>query len=316
MSTARGTRPDAFGVGEWLLLVAIAGMWGSSYIFVEMALDTVRPGVLAFAETLLGAAILALFPQTRRPIAREDWRTITILGFVWMGLPVIFLSVAQQWIDSSLAGMLSAPQPLFAALFAWMFFHGSPGGRQVAGLCLGFAGVLLIALPAVGGASATAVGVVLVLMASLQFGFSANLTVPLQQRYGSLPVVFRAQLVAALVTLPYAVLSVSNTSFKVGSALAVLSLGLFTMGLAYVAMATLVGRAGATRGSVSIYFIPIVATVLGVLLEGDTVAVIQIIGIALVIVGGYLTSRRDARVPVLRSVRADTREATREGGTT
>jgi drug/metabolite transporter (DMT)-like permease len=73
----------------------------------------------------------------------------------------------------------------------------------------------------------------------------------------------------------------------------VVALGVLGTGVAFVMMATLVGRAGATRGAVAIYFIPIVAVVLGVAVRGDGVTVVALSGVALVIVGAYLTSRRE-----------------------
>jgi drug/metabolite transporter (DMT)-like permease len=87
----------------------------------------------------------------------------------------------------------------------------------------------------------------------------------------------------------------ARTDLSVDGALAVVALGVFTSGLAYVAMATLVGRAGATRGPIAIYFVPVVATVLGVAVRGDEVFGVQVIGIVVVVLGALLTSRRDAQ---------------------
>ncbi len=75
--------------------------------------------------------------------------------------------------------------------------------------------------------------------------------------------------------------------------LAVAALGSFGTGLAFVAMTTLVGRVGATRGSVAIYFLPVVAIALGVIFRDETVAAISLLGTGLVLVGAYLTSRRE-----------------------
>jgi drug/metabolite transporter (DMT)-like permease len=76
--------------------------------------------------------------------------------------------------------------------------------------------------------------------------------------------------------------------------LAMLPLGVLGTGLAYVAMTVLVGRAGAARGSVSIYFVPVVAILLGVLFRDERVAAIALVGTSLVLVGAWLTSRRES----------------------
>ena len=81
--------------------------------------------------------------------------------------------------------------------------------------------------------------------------------------------------------------------FRSSSALAVGALGFFGTGWAFVAMTTLVGRVGATRGSVAIYFLPVVAIGLGVVFEDETIAAVSLVGTGLVLAGAYLTSRRE-----------------------
>lgn len=293
LSTARGTRQEAFGPVEWGLLAAIGLMWGSSFIFIAVGLDAFRPGLIAFLRLLLGAAAVAIMPKARQPIAREDWPRVALLGLIWMAIPLLLFPIAQLWIASSLAGMINGAMPLFAALFAAILLRTPPGARQVAGLALGFAGVVLLTLPAARGAAVAALGAGLALFATVLYGIAANIAVPLQQRYGALPVVFRAQLVSLVALLPVALWSLPASKFAWPSAFAIIALGVFGSGLAFVAMANLVGRAGATRGAVAIYFIPVVATILGVAIRHETVEPMQLVGMGLVGAGAWLTSRRE-----------------------
>ena len=92
---------------------------------------------------------------------------------------------------------------------------------------------------------------------------------------------------------PLGLLGLGDSSFSLRAALALLALGVLGSGVAFIAMATLVGRAGATRGSVAVYFIPVVAIILGVTLRTESVALASIIGITLVTGGAWLTSRRE-----------------------
>ncbi len=141
----------------------------------------------------------------------------------------------------------------------------------------------------------TALGTALVLTAIVLYGLATNLTVPLQQRHGSLPVILRMQLVALVVVTPLGLLGLGRSTFAWGPALSMLPLGMLGTGLAFVAMATLVGRVGSARGSISIYFTPIVAIVLGVGFRGDHVSPTAIVGTGLVLLGAWLTSRREVR---------------------
>jgi drug/metabolite transporter (DMT)-like permease len=293
ITTAPGTRAEAFGPVEWSLLVSIGLMWGSSFVFIAEGLEAFRPGLVAFLRIALGTATVALARRARRPVAREDWGRIAVLGLVWMAAPLLLFPIAQQWIDSSLAGMLNGAMPLFAALTAALLLRRAPRRVQVVGLLLGFTGVAAITWPAVQGASVTALGAFLVILATVLYGVAANMAVPLQQKYGALPVVLRAQLVALLAVLPFALAAIPGSSFEWSSALAMVPLGVGGTGLAFLAMATLVGRAGATRGAVAIYFIPVVATILGVVLRDETVMLVQLAGLGLVLASAWLTSRRD-----------------------
>ena len=295
LATARGTRTEAFGPVEWGLLTAVAAMWGSSFVFIDVALDSFRPAVIAFLRILLGAAALALSTRTRKRVAREDLPRIALLGIVWMAIPLLLFPIAQDLgIASSTAGMINGAMPLFAALFASILLRRAPGGRQALGLLVGFVGVVLIFLPAAGVPS-TLLGAALALAATVLYGLAANIAVPLQQRYGAPAVVFRAQIVAAVALLPFGLLGLPESEFSWPAMLSVLALGVFGTGLAFIAMSVLVGRAGATRGAVAIYFIPVVALVLGVTLLDESVPSVALAGIALVLVGAWLTSRQESR---------------------
>ena len=293
VTTARGTRPEAFGPPEWGLLGAIALMWGSSFVLIEIGLEVLRPTVVTLIRIALGTAALALFPRARRSVAREDWPRIALLSVVWMSLPLLLFPVAQQWIDSSLAGMINGAMPLFAALFYSLLLRHPPGRLQVVGLVVGFLGVVTILVPETGGASASLLGAGLVLLATACYGLAANLAVPLQQKYGSLPVILRTQLVALATVLPFGLAGIPGSRVTWPAAASMLALGVLGTGVAFVMMAALVGRAGAARGAVAIYFIPVVATIEGALFLNESISPWAIAGVALVLLGAWLTSRRE-----------------------
>ncbi|MGH2675332.1 MAG: DMT family transporter [Actinomycetota bacterium] len=299
LSTAHGTRPEAFGPAEWGLLSAVALMWGSSFLWIDIGLDAFRPPLIALARIVLGALALGFVRRSRRPVAREDWPRIVLLALVWTAIPLLLFPIAQDLgVSSSSAGMINGAVPLFAALFASILLRRLPGRLQAIGLLVGFAGVVLVSLPSAGGSSGTALGTGLALLATVLYGVAANITVPLQQRYGALPVIVRAQLVALVLVLPFGLAAVPGSRWSWPSALAMVVLGVFGTGLAYIASSTLLGRAGPTRGTVQIYFIPVVALVLGVAFRGEHVSTLALVGVALVLLGAYLTSRRERHVDV------------------
>ena len=156
IETAQGTRREAFGPQEWGLLTAIAAMWGSSFLFIEIGLEHLGPGVVAFGRVAVGALTLSLLRGSHRPVERGDLPRVALLGVVWMAAPLLLFPIGQQWIDSSLAGMINGAVPIFAAITAAILLRKAPGRRQLAGVAIGFAGVLAVLWPTARDAELTA----------------------------------------------------------------------------------------------------------------------------------------------------------------
>jgi drug/metabolite transporter (DMT)-like permease len=294
VSTRRETLLDQetthFATPEWLMLAGVALTWGASFLFIDIGLEHFAPTLVAFGRIAFGALALSAIPAARRPVPRSEWPLIAAMGVTWMAIPFICFAVAQQWIDSSLAAMINAATPLFVAVVAAGAVRQLPSRYQAAGLVVGFAGVVAISLPSVGSGS-NALGVGLVLLAAVLYGFAFNIAAPLQRRHGALPVIWRAQLVAVVLVLPAAVVGATESTFGWGSLIAVVALGALGTGLAFYWFTTLIGRVGSTRGSVAIYLVPVVAIVLGATLNDESVHPAAILGTVLVIAGAYITSR-------------------------
>jgi drug/metabolite transporter (DMT)-like permease len=276
---------------DWGLLAGAALTWGSSFLFIDIGVDHFEPGLVALLRIVFGALTLAVIPAARRSVRREDWPAIVVLGVIWMAVPFLLFPYAQERIDSSLAGMINAAAPLFGAVVAAGIARALPSRARVVGLLVGFLGVVAIMGPELDGAEASGLGVGLVLLATILYGFSFNITGPLQQRNGALPVIWRAQLVALVVDLPLGIVAVGGSEFAWDSLLSCVALGAAGTALAYVWFSVLVGRVGATRGSITLYFVPAVAIVLGAVVRDETIALTAIGGTVLVMAGAYVVSR-------------------------
>ncbi len=212
-TTSHGTNREAFGTGEWGLLAGIALIWGSSFVFMAIGLDAFRPGVITLVRVSLGALTLSLVPRARAAIEKEDRRRVFALGIIWIGIPLTIFPIAQQWIDSSVAGMLNGAVPITSAAWATLLLRRLPGWRQLLGIGIGLVGILAISAPEVIDSSATALGSTLVIVAVVLYGLSTNLAVPLQQKYGSLPVLFNAQLAALIVVIPFGLSQIRGSTW-------------------------------------------------------------------------------------------------------
>lgn len=276
---------------DWLLLVVPGTIWGASFLFIAEALRSVGPNGVTFLRILVGFVTLALLPSARRPLARSDWAAVSLLGVLWLAFPLSMFPFAEQRVSSALTGMLNGATPLFTALVAAGLARCAPSRGVMAGLAVGMAGAALVAWPTVHEGRNSLEGVLLILAALVSYGFALNLARPLQQRHGALPLIWRAQAVALVLTAPLGLPDLLDARWTAGPLLALLALGALGTGMAYVLVAVAAGRVGATRASATTFLVPPVALALGVAVRGEHVAPLSILGGGVCVAGAWLMRR-------------------------
>jgi drug/metabolite transporter (DMT)-like permease len=294
LSTSVGTHRGAFAPLDWAQFASIGVIWGSSFLLIEIGLHAFEPGLITWLRVAFGAAVLWLVPAARSQIAREDRPRLIAISFLWVAIPFTLFPLAQQWITSGLTGLLNGSLPIFATAIGAVMLRRAPGRAQAAGLVVGFAGVATIAAPSLSEGSSEAVGVILILAAVLCYGFAINIAAPLTQRYGALPVMARMLGYATVWTLPFGIVGAAGSTFAWGPLVAMLVLGAIGTGVAFVLMGRLVARVGSSRASFATYLIPVVAVALGAVFLDETIVISSIVGIALVMGGALLASRKEA----------------------
>lgn len=294
LSTSEGVNREAFSPLDWTLFVSVALIWGSSFILMDIGLEAFEPGLITLLRVGLGAAALWLVPAARSTrVDQADWPRLIALSVIWVAIPFTLFPVAQQYINSAIAGMLNGAVPIFAAVVAVVMLRRLPRAVTIAGLAIGFTGVIAISAPSVGEGGTEALGVALVIIATACYGLAINIAAPIQQQYGSIAVMARMLALATLWTAPLGIVGATDSTFEWAPFAAVALAGVLGTGIAFVFMGTLVGRVGSTRASVLTYLIPVVALILGIVFRGDVVAPIAVAGVAMVIAGAILASRRD-----------------------
>lgn len=293
LTTSEGLNRDAFAPLDWGLFLGVSLIWGSSFLLMDIGLEAFEPGLITWMRVGLGAAALWLVPDARSPIDRADRSRLVALSLLWVAIPFTLFPIAQQHVNSAVTGMLNGGMPIFAAAIATGMLRRWPRGLTVVGVAVGFLGVIAISLPSIGEGSSEAIGVGLVVLATAFYGLASNIAAPIQQKYGSLPVMARMLALAAIWTAPLGIAGAADSVFRWGPFLAIATAGVIGTGVAFVVMGSLVGRVGATRASFISYLIPVVALILGLALRGDVVEGLAIGGIVLVIVGAALASRHD-----------------------
>jgi drug/metabolite transporter (DMT)-like permease len=291
ISTAEGRSEASFGTRDWGEISLIALIWGSSYLWMDIGVDHLSPFTVTLSRIALGFATLSLFPAARARIDRADMPRIALLALVWQAIPLTLYPVAEQWISSSVAGMLNGALPILVAALATVLLRRPPGRNQQIGMAVGFVGVLCIALPTWQGGSRLALGVVLVMGALCCYAVAANISVPMTHKYGALVVQRSMQRLSLLYVMPLGLWGVRDSEFDWSAVGAMLVLGVLGTGIAFWMAGGVFARVGATRGASFNYLIPVVSIALGVLVRGEDVAPLAIVGTALVLAGALFCSR-------------------------
>ena len=291
--TNEGTNREAYAPLDWTLLVSISFIWGASFMFIAVGLRSLEPGVIASARVMLGAGALAFFPAARRSIAPADRGRVIVIGIFSQAAPALLFALAEERIESALAGMLVSATPILTAALMTTITRRLPGKMQRLGLLVGFAGVVGLTLPSIADAGGSAVGIFYVGVAISGYAFANVMYPPLQQAYGALPVVMWALVAASLLLLPLGILGLGQSSFEWPSVVSVMVLGVVGTGLARAMHMTLIGRVGPNRGAIVGYSIPVIALILGVVFLDEMVKAVQLGGVALVLIGSYLVSRKE-----------------------
>ncbi|MEM7095052.1 MAG: DMT family transporter [Actinomycetota bacterium] len=294
-ATAAVANENDFTTGDWLLFGSISLIWGASFLLIAESLEAFTPGMVTLGRVGLGAitlGVLRAFTEPGRRIDAEDRARVVLLALLWVAVPFTLFPLAQQWINSAVTGLLNGATPVLVAIVSAVFVRVFPRGVQLVGLAVGFVGILLVSLGSAGEGSSQAQGVLLVLAATLCYGFAFNIAPQLQAKYGAVVLMSSVLSIATVATVPYAIVDLGSNEWDPTAAAALVGLGAVGTGVAYWVMASLVGRVGSIRASFITYLIPVVALVLGVAVRGDDVTVLALIGAPITIAGAILAGRR------------------------
>ena len=287
---------------DWFVFVALGFMWGSSYLFIKLAVDSFGTFTLIALRLLIGAALLwgvLLVTRTPLPSKRRAYVHLLVMGVINIALPFTLITWAERSVDSALAAILNSSVPLMVIVLAPLFLPDEPiRVNGIVGLAIGFAGIVLILSPGLAAAAGTVGGQLALLGSSLSYAAG---NVYSRRNVRGLPPLIPAvfQVTVALVIVAVLAIVVERpweTSHPDAQAwFSVIWLGILGSGLAYLAYFRLLSRWGATRTALVAYLLPVVGIVLGFLVRREPIDVSLIAGTGLVIAGVALVNGRWGR---------------------
>jgi drug/metabolite transporter (DMT)-like permease len=278
----------------WTAFAALCVIWGVPYYFIKLALLEVSPFVVAWSRITLGALILLPVAWQRGGLraARGHWRYIAAFAVAEFVVPFSAISYGEQYIGSSVAGILMAAVPLSIAVLSRYFgVHERLSAVRLAGLVLGLVGVAaLVGFGPINGRQGW-IGVGCMLMATLGYAIGPLIIQRHLSRIESTGPAAGSLAIASLVLLAPALLSWPALLPSATALTSIAVLGVLCTAAAMLLMFYLVTHAGASRASVITYINPVVATALGTAQLHERLGVSGAIAFALILLGSWLATR-------------------------
>jgi len=281
-------------LADYARLVALAAIWGASFIFMRVAAPVLGPAWTAELRVLLGG--LALLAWLRLggfdPGLRAHWRAYLLIGGIGIAAPFALYAFAAMHAPASLLAIVNATSPIFGLAWGALFRDERVTLRKAAGLALGVAGVWLIASPS-GGAQEPAIlwGVAAALGACCLYGVVGVLIKRFSGGASPRGMAVGNQLAAAVVLLPLLPFAPPLAAPSVLVIANVLALALLASGVAFVLYFRLIADVGATRALTVTYLIPAFGILWGALFLGESVPAAALAGGVLILAGTALVTR-------------------------
>ena len=291
----RGSRVD------WLVFLGLGFIWGSSYLFIKLAVDDFGTATLVALRLVIGAALLwavVLVARQTLPRERRMYGHLIVMAVINIMIPFLLITWAEQSVESSLAAILTSPVPLFAIVLSSLFLPDEPiRVNGLLGLLVGFVGVILVVSPGLTGAGSSIGGQLALLGAA--FSYACGAVYARRNVRGlapMVPAVFQVTFAAIMASTLALLLEHPWTATPDAQAIfSIVWLGILGSGVAYLFVFRLFKNWGATRTTLVAYEIPVWGIVLGFLVLGEPVGAQLIAGTALIITGVALVNARFGR---------------------
>lgn len=275
-------------------------MWGTSYVFIKIGVETLPTFTLIAARLGIGLTILATVVfVAREPLPRNPriYGHLIVMAVINIVLPFYLITTAERSVDSALAAILNGAVPLFVIVIASLFLHDEPiTVNRLVGLIVGYAGVVILVSRSLGlaGGESSLAGELALLGSTLAYAagavYSRRNVRGLRPMIPALVQVGFAFIIVCVMALvfedPFAV---AWTPPAIGS---VVWLGILGSGFAYLVNFRLLARIGATRTSLVAYLLPIVGITSGAIVFQETVDARVLFGTGLVFAGVALVNSR------------------------
>jgi len=291
----------------YLALFTLAMIWGAAFLFIKLAVRDMSPGTLVLARAVFGAVTLGVIFAVRRQTPFPTGTRARLLPFLVMAIvgsliPWVAIAFGEQSISSALASILNATTPLWTAVFAyWVTPTERPSGLNYLGVAIGFLGTGILIAPDLIGQPlrATTIGTLAVALAACSYAVSALVQRRRLRGVSPLQVGFWQLALTAPLAFAVALPTIGATHLRLPSIVAILFLGVGGSGLGFLLYYFMMNTLGATRATTVTFLVPVTAVFWGATLLREAITIPIVAGMAVILLGLYLTSRPRTSAAVL-----------------
>ena len=279
---------------NWSMLLGLIVLWGTSFMFVSLSLESFSPVGVVAMRVSLGALVLTGFlwaKGLRFPRDLKSWSIFLLFGLLGNLLPFSFISFGQQSVSSGIAGLLMASMPLATMVLAHYLVPGESLNRyKILGFSFGILGVFIVMYPSLLGGHNTLSGIILILLASLSYALNSVLVRRLP-RFD--PVVAGAGMLitGSLIIVPIWLFRDVpwQQTYSQQAILSLIWLGIGPTGIATLLYFAVIGNAGPTFLSNINYVVPVVAYFTGAFMLHEMIEWQSLAALGLIISGIAIT---------------------------
>jgi drug/metabolite transporter (DMT)-like permease len=287
-----------------LQLFGLSSIWGASFILIRIGVSEIPPTWLVIGRLLVGSLVIGavIVIGKRHLVPRALMGTMIVVAFFNNAMPFLFFAIAGKTVDSSISGIINATTTLFSALIAVGLRDATLNPKNLAGVALGFLGVIVAASGGLSHGHASLLGIVLLTVGSFGYALAGIIAKRSLQGQDAVGIVIAQLLLAALMLLPVAAFERPASTPTLLPILAMVTLGVFASGLAYLLSYDLLSRISPTQLSAVTYILPVWSLFWG-WISGEQLGWTSLAGVGIILIGMVLlnappTSKQSISSPV------------------
>ncbi|MDP1677472.1 MAG: EamA family transporter [Bacteroidota bacterium] len=278
---------------DYVLLITLAAIWGSSFIFMRVLAPALGPVATADMRLLIAGIALTLYLRLRnqRLDLVKNLKRYIIIGLLNSGIPFLLFSFAALYLPSSISVIINSLTPLFGVLFSILWLSEKMTAKKISGIALGIVGVIIIR----GSGNLelnvmTTVAMAACVLATMLYGLASTYVKLHAKDIASSAVATGSQLVAGILLLPLIYFFPTRTELTITIALTTIAFALFCSAIAYVIFYRLLKNLGTTKALSVTFLIPVFGFIWGYIFLQEEITAIMIIGSVFVLSGIYFVT--------------------------